>query len=58
MYNLMENSSNYFETTGRLWLYSKDEATNFNADTTTNNNFNPFEYKAKLLGNTVTDEAN
>ena len=29
MYNLIENSSKYSETTGRLWFYSKDETTNF-----------------------------
>ena len=29
MYNLREYSSNYSETTGSLWFYSKDEATNF-----------------------------
>ena len=28
MYNLIEYSSNYFETIGSLWFYSKDEATN------------------------------
>ena len=32
MYNLIEYSSNYSETTGSLWFYSKDEATNFNVD--------------------------
>ena len=32
MYNLIEYSLNYFETAGSLWLYSKDEATNFNTD--------------------------
>ena len=32
MCNLIEYSSNYLETTGRLWLYSKDEATNFSAE--------------------------
>ena len=31
MYKLIEYSSNYSET-NILWLYSKDEATNFNAD--------------------------
>ena len=31
MYNLIEYISNYFETTGSLCFYSKDEATNFNA---------------------------
>ena len=30
MYNLIEYSSNYSETTGSLWFYSKDEATNLN----------------------------
>ena len=32
MYNLIEYSSSYIETTGSLWFYSKDEATNFNGD--------------------------
>ena len=32
MYNLIEYSSNYSETTRSLWFYSKDEVTNFNAD--------------------------
>ena len=32
MYNLREYSSNYTETTGSPWFYSKDEVTNFNAD--------------------------
>ena len=38
MYNLVEYSSNYSETTGNLWFYSKDEATNFNADIANSNN--------------------
>ena len=29
MYNSIEYSSNYSETTGSLWFYSKDEATSF-----------------------------
>ena len=43
MYNLIEYSyiSNYSETIGSLWFYSKDEATNFNAYITNDNNFNP-----------------
>ena len=57
MYNLIEYSSNYSETTGSLWFYSKDEATNFNADVE-NNKFRSFEYKAKLLGNTEADVNN
>ena len=30
MHNLIEYSSNYSETTGSLWFYSKDEANSFN----------------------------
>ena len=33
-------------------FYSKDGATNFNADIEDNNNFKYFKYKTKLLGNT------
>ena len=39
------------ETTGRLWFYSKDETTDFNADIANDNNFKSFKYKAKLLSN-------
>ena len=39
MYNLIEYSSNYSETTESLWFYSKDEGTNFNADIAHTNNF-------------------
>ena len=53
MYNLIEYSSNYSETTGRLRFYSKDQATNFNNDIENSNDFKSFKYKAKLLGNTV-----
>ena len=37
MFILIEYSSNYYETTGSMWFYSKDEATNLNADITNNN---------------------
>ena len=53
MYNLIEYSSNYSETTGSLWFYLKDEATDFNADIANDNIFKSFKYKAKLLGSTV-----
>ena len=39
MYSLIEYSSNYSETTGSVWFYSKDEATKFNADIANDNNF-------------------
>ena len=58
MYNLLKYNSDYSDTTGRLWFYSKDEATNFNADTEDNNNFKSFKYKAKLLENTEINGAN
>ena len=58
MCNLLECSSNYSDTTGSLWFYSKDEATNFNADIVNRNNFKFFNYKAKLLGNSEADGNN
>ena len=59
MYNLIEYGSSYFETTGRsLWFYSKDEASNFNADVANDSNFKSFKYKTKLLENTEADGAN
>ena len=51
-------SRNYPYTTGSLWIYSKDEATNFNADIDYDNNFKSFKYKAKSLGNTGADGTN
>ena len=57
MYNLMKYSSNYSERTRSLWFYSQDEATNFYNNLANNNNFKSFEYKAKLLGNTVAQTA-
>ena len=32
LYNLIEYSSNYSDTTGSLWYFSKDKVTNFSAD--------------------------
>ena len=44
MYSLIEYSSSYSETTGSLWFYLKDEATNFNADIANDNNFRWTKY--------------
>ena len=44
MYNLIEYSSNYSETTGRLWFYLNDEATNFNADIANTNTFKAMKH--------------
>ena len=53
MHNLIAYSWNYSETTGRLWFYSKDEATNFNVDITNTNNLKSFKCKTNLLTKTV-----
>ena len=53
MYNLIEYSSSYSETTGSLWFYSKDEATNFNNNIANTNSFKFFKFKAKVSENTV-----
>ena len=58
MYNLIEYTSNYSKTTGSLWSHLKDEETNFNADIQDTNNLKSFNFTAKLLQNTVEDEAN
>ena len=58
MYNLIESSSSYSETTGTLWLYSKDEASNFNADIANDDNFKSFKYKSKLLGSKAAQAEN
>ena len=58
MQNLIEYCSNYSKATGILWFYSKDQATNFNADIANDNSFKSFKYKAKLLRNTVANVAN
>ena len=54
MYNPIEYSSNYFEITGSLLFFSKDEATSFDADIAKNcnNNCKSFKYKAIFSGNT------
>ena len=49
MYNLLEYSSNRSDTTGSLWFYSIDEATNIEDD----NTFKSFEYKTKVIGRTA-----
>ena len=53
MYNLLEYSLNYSETTKSLWFYFKSEATNFSNDIKSTDGFHSFKYKNKLLENTV-----
>ena len=51
MYNLLEYSDNYSDTSGSLWQFKRDEISN-NADVTNDNNAPSFKYKANLIGNT------
>ena len=57
MYYLIKYNSNYSETAGSLWFYSKDEAFNFNVDIANTNSFKSFKYNTKLLGNTFAQDA-
>ena len=50
MYNLIEYSENYSDTSGSLWQFKRDEIVN-NADVS-NDNTPSFKYKANLIGNT------
>ena len=51
MYNLIEYSDNYSDTSGSLWQFRRDEIIN-NADVTYDNNAPSFKYKASITGNT------
>ena len=48
MYNLLEYSLKHSGATGSFWFYSKDEATNFNANNKDGNAFKPLKYEDKL----------
>ena len=56
MYNLIEYSDNYSDTSGSLWDFKRDEIIN-NADVTNDDNAPSFKYKSNLIGNTETDGA-
>ena len=51
MYNLIEYSNNYSDTSGSLWQFKRDEVPDNNADLTIDNS-QSFKYKAALLGKT------
>ena len=51
MYNSIEYSDNYSDTSGSLWNFKRDEIIN-NADVTNDNNAPSFKYEANLIGNT------
>ena len=50
MYNLIEYSDNYSDTSGSLWNFKRDKIIN-NADVTNDNNSPSFKYKASIIGN-------
>ena len=51
MYNLIEYSDNYSDTSGTLWQFKRDEINN-NAPVTNNNNAPSFKYKKSIIGDT------
>ena len=51
MYNLIEYSDNYSDTSGSLWQFRRDEIIN-NADVTNDNIAPSFKYKASIVSNT------
>ena len=51
MYNLIEYSDNYSDTSQRLWDFKRDEIVD-NANVTNDDNAPSFKYKANLIGNT------
>ena len=51
IYNLIEYSDNYSDTSGSLWNFKRDEIIN-NADVTNDHNASSFKYKSNLIGNT------
>ena len=54
MYNLIEYSDNFSDTSGSLWQFKRDEITN-NANVTNHDNAPSFKYKSNLIGNTEDD---
>ena len=51
MYNLIEYSDKYSDTSGSLWNFKRDETVN-NANVTNDDNAPLFKYKSNLIGNT------
>ena len=54
MYNLIEYSDNYVDTSGSLWDFKRHEIVD-NANLTNDYNAPSFKYKASLIGNTETN---
>ena len=54
MFDLMEYSDNYSDSSGSLWGFKRDERAN-NASVTNADNAPSFKYKANLIANTNAD---
>ena len=54
LYNLIEYSDNYSDTSGSLWNFKRDKKIN-NANVTNDDNAPSFKYWLNLIGNTVAD---
>ena len=52
LYNFIEYSDNYSDTSGRLWQFKRDEVPNDNADLTIDNS-QSFKSEAALVGKTA-----
>ena len=50
MYNLIECSDNFSDTSSSVWDFKRDEIVN-NADVTNDDNSPSFKYKASIIGN-------
>ena len=55
MYNFIEYSDNYSDTSGSLWGFKRDKIVG-NADVTNDNNAPSFKYNASIIGNTENNE--
>ena len=54
MYNLIEYSDNYSDTSGSLWGFKRDKISD-NANVTNDDNAPSFKYKPGLITNTEAD---
>ena len=52
IYNLVEHSDNYSDTSGILWQFKRDKVSDNNADLAIDNS-QSLKYKANLLGKTA-----
>ena len=55
MYNFIEYSDNYSDSSGSLWQFKRDEVTK-NAAVTNDDDTPSFKYKASIIDNTEADE--